>query len=301
MTGLISDIFGRVKKIGVVQNSLNAAQIAVETFQMVKKDFEQPSDKPSSLIEDIYLNASQKVTGQDEEHVKDSIDYKAVAFLGKTGRKARKIAYSGYDRAKASANKVKSLVNPLECAPIKAGMNVVNAVGCAVNKVRHCVTIIAKIVKEATTNLISHAKHFVSEKYEKLTDLLLSFDFVKSAKDKLENLRDSLKSRTNFATETCAKNFESAVEQKDIAKQTFLNFFRNNYNLFMLSFRSNRDLLVNFLKNYDLELFYGPDKSVKVFKPVKNLIWKSEAEEHTTENTESSGESSRHRKRKNKH
>lgn len=267
MPAFIRSLFDQVKQLTIVEKGLEAARIASETFTLVKKDFNKTEGEN---VEVIYKNALMSVKKIDDVQATARLDYKVVEAAGKASRDAAKRLS---ENVRKFNNTIKSVRGALE--PVKK--YIVSASAPLQQLIVNVYGTVRKVVQNFIATIRDHAKTLfeIGESYAgQVKNYLLAFDCAKLVCANLTTLKKTVDAQANFALSTTKKNFESAAENTTLIKKTLQESYSANKGLFSSLISSNLAIISSFFSKFDVEVFYTPEKSVKVIESAKDFATK---------------------------
>ena len=273
---IFDKVFAKMKNTSMIRNGIEVFNIAKEVYNIVNKTEPIESNKTLISAEEIYVAAVQKVTQRSEKKIKAQIDYKVVHYSAQTFRKTQSIARSTKKIIKRKYNGVKNTLHT-RINQIK-GVSSCGYTNCK-RKLLNSHMMRSEFMKSIQNQLIylkMKSYTFVKEIYKQI-DNFVGFDECKQI---IKNLISNIKNR-----------FDQTLKIITSAKNTTVNIFKNNMTstskvaIYSFEFTkrilqadiqalsaaidTNKELLLGYLKNIELEMYYSPDQSIRLVETLR--------------------------------
>lgn len=267
MPAFIRSLFDQVKQLTIVEKGLEAARIASETFSLVKKDFNKTEGEN---VEVIYKNVLMSVKKIDDVQASARLDYKVVEAAGKISRDAAKKLSEKVRKFNNTIKSVKSALEPVKKYVTSTSASLQQLIVNAYGTVRKVVQNFIATIRDHSKTLFEIGQSYAGQ----VKNYLLAFDCVKLICANLTTLKKTVDTQANFALTTTKKNIQSAADNTSLIKNTLQESYSTNKSIFSSLISSNVSIISAFFSKFDVELFYSPEKSVKVIESVKDLATK---------------------------
>lgn len=288
-------VLEKVKNNTMFKSGLEVYSIAREVYNLVNSNNIEDVQKPLNSAEEIYVCAAQRITEQSEKKIKSRIDYKVVHQSAMACRKVKSVAVSAKKMIKKRYNRAKEFV---------------------LNKYRMAKDIACTGYSSCKRRFMA-SRFMTSKKMQKLkVQLYNSQNKVTTMASKLftqvdnfVGFKDVMKYAKKVTNDT--KNYGLTIKNKAIeGKNIIVDLTTNNIvsasrmavysygfakqmvqadaQAMKMAFDTNRTLMMAYLKNLELEMYYSPDQSIKLietFKQYANGLLNKENSDAVTESS----------------
>lgn len=129
-------------------------------------------------------------------------------------------------------------------------------------------SVLNKFTSEETAALKSN----LSKVRKYATDKITASEFLNSLKKNTSSQIDHLKSALNYLKNTFSKNAHCVQKFNDSNSKFAESVSSKNQQILKVMKAENKKILENYIKKFEIELFYSPEESIKVVEKIRNAI-----------------------------
>lgn len=275
---IFNKFYERVKNNAMVKSSVEVFHIAKEVYSLVNEQEMDDSEKTFKSVEDVYVSAAQKVTGYSEKKVKARLDYRIVHNGAQIYRKARSTARSTNKIIKKKYNKTKSYISThfkniktmttrnyseykeklLESRFMRS-----ERVQNLKTYLYNCQNKIYALAKEIYNQLDSFVGFQECKQYSKK----LSADIICY----LNSARNKVIDGKNTLVDVASNNFSSASKIAIYNYEFIKQIMKADVDAMLVAMDTNKKLLLAYLNDLELEMYYSPDQAIRVIETIKHF------------------------------
>lgn len=274
---VFDSVIQRMKNNSMIKSGLEVYNIAKEVYSLVNNKTTSYDDSPLNSAEEIYVRATHKVTGRSEKKIKSRIDYKVVHHSAQVGRKIKSVAvgvkkvikkrYSrGRDYVYTQFKKVQQIAHHgyLACKKRILESRMMNSERVKSLKIQlyhyqNKINMLATVLYTQIDNFVGFDDCAILAR--KVTNDIKGY--VNSIKNKAIEGKNIV---VDVTTNNVASAHKMAVYSYGFAKQ----IVQADALALKVAFDTNRSLLIAYLKNLELEMYYSPEQSIKLIETIKN-------------------------------
>lgn len=296
---VFNSVIERVRNNTMVKSGLEVYGIAKEVYNLVNNPSAADNEKRLNSVEEFYVCAAQKVTEHSEKKIKARLDYQVVHRSAQACRRVKSVSVGVKRVIKKRLNKTNDCLHVvykrfklllrsgyIMCRDKIMMSDLVNSQKLRQLKIQlynyqSKIHTIAKDVYTTADNFVgfedcaAYTKRVSSDciSYTKKisTDCVLA---TKKVSNNVVNCGNSIKNKAiegkNILVDVTANNLVSAYKIAGYSYGFAKQMVNADANALKIALDANRSLLLSYLKNLELEMYYSPDQSIKLFETLKN-------------------------------
>jgi len=298
-------MFERVKNNSMIRNGMEIYSIAKEVYNIVNNKESTDMNKSLNSAEEIYVAAVHKVTETSEKKIKSRPDYKIVHYGAQTYRKVKSVARGTKKIMKKRFNKVKTFIS----ARVKEVNTLLKRVYSSCkrrfldNKLMRSERM--KNLKLQLKLYQTKTNDLASEIYKQV-DNFVGFEECKNYASKLSNdvityvngAKNKVVESKNVIVDVASNNIASATKMANYSYYFMKQMVDADVQALRIALDTNKSLLIAYLKNLELEMYYSPDQSIKIIETLKqyaNVILKNNTSDTVSQSSAHVHEDVNHR------
>lgn len=296
---VFSSVLERVKNNTMVKNGLEVYGIAKEVYNLVNNPPAPQEGVRLNSVEELYVCAVNNVTEQSEKKIKSRLDYQVVHRSAQVCRRMKSVSIGVKRIIKKRINKTNDYLHTqykrfklvlrsgyIMCRDQILRSNLINS-----KKIKQLKIQLGNYQNKATSvakDLYTKADSFIG--FDECATLTkkVSSDCVSYTKEVSNNCLSYTKKVSDNVLNTASSIKNKAIEGKNILVDVTTNNLVSAYKIadysfgfakravsadaaaVKIAFNTNTALLVSYLMNLELEMYYSPDQSIKLFETLRN-------------------------------
>lgn len=311
MSTIVSNLFNKVKQNKLVAESMTIYQIATEVYQTVRKDTEPEKVQPmEKLYLDACVHVTKtthKEAAQRPDYKAVAFTFKnarkvqekskeQVGKLYETSKTLRRnlhnqkeslqtslsIKFSGASKKLASVQNYTAGLVKVARVELSEKLSAVQArIYDAYDSMMSSDMFIkmsdkirekVKFARDVFMFTVLTGRDLVYASASWMKDKLASYPIYDTLCTMTSNQLQTLKKGYNYAAGTFMNNEKAALEMFNYNYNAAAHAFDQNKKVAHLFYIENKKSLSTYFKNYEMEVFYSPENSVKVFEFLRILM-----------------------------